>query len=79
MADAREGKFNTLIVDDLTRLSRGNPQELIAEIIHPLQKAGVNVRSVSTGLLETFCLSETFGRLSPEKSARILAVTDRRA
>jgi DNA invertase Pin-like site-specific DNA recombinase len=49
MADAHESKFDVILIDEPSRLSRTNPLQFVAEIVYPLQKANVSVESVSTG------------------------------
>lgn len=49
LADAVAKKFDAILVDEPSRLSRSDPLELIAKTIYPLQQAGVVVEAVSTG------------------------------
>src|SRR5262245_33121596 len=49
LADATAGKFDIILVDEPSRLSRSDPLALIATTIYPLQQAGVSVEAVSTG------------------------------
>lgn len=49
MADARERKFDIILIDEPSRLSRTNPLQFIAEVVYPLETTNVSVESVSTG------------------------------
>jgi DNA invertase Pin-like site-specific DNA recombinase len=51
LADAMGRKFDVILIDEPSRLSRTKPSRFIAEVIYPLEKAGVIVESVSAGQL----------------------------
>jgi DNA invertase Pin-like site-specific DNA recombinase len=48
LRDAAAGKFDGIVVDHKDRLSRADPVDYIATIVHPLRRAGVWVESVAT-------------------------------
>jgi site-specific DNA recombinase len=52
LADAQERKFDIIVVDELSRLSRNAPLGFLAEVAHPLQQAGVRLYSVAEGGLQ---------------------------
>jgi DNA invertase Pin-like site-specific DNA recombinase len=52
LADAKAGKFQTILVDEPSRFSRQDPIELIAKVVHPLRNAGVRVDTASNGPLD---------------------------
>jgi DNA invertase Pin-like site-specific DNA recombinase len=52
LRDAQAGKFNVLIVDEPSRLSRQNLIELVAKVIYPLRQARVRIDSVSKGEID---------------------------
>jgi site-specific DNA recombinase len=49
LADAATGKFDVILVDEPSRLSRSDPFAFIALVAFPLQKAKVAVEAVSSG------------------------------
>ena len=49
MADARGRKFDVILIDEPSRLSRTSPLQFIAEVVYPLEETNVSVESVSTG------------------------------
>ena len=51
LADAKAGKFDIILIDEPSRLSRTKPSQFIAEVAYPLDKAKVLVESVSAGPL----------------------------
>ena len=52
MADAVAGKFDLILVDEDSRLSRQSPLEFMAKVAYPLQAAGVRVESAASGSLD---------------------------
>lgn len=51
LADAMARKFDVILIDEPSRLSRSKPSRFIAEVIYPLENAEVSVESVSAGPL----------------------------
>jgi DNA invertase Pin-like site-specific DNA recombinase len=51
LADAKAGKFDVVLVDEVSRLSRQRFTEFVAKVAHPLEEAGVTVDSVAEGPL----------------------------
>jgi site-specific DNA recombinase len=51
LRDAAAGKFDVVLVDEVSRLSRQKYTEFMALVAHPLDKAGVTVDSVAEGPL----------------------------
>lgn len=49
LADARAKKFDIIVVDECSRLSRNEPLSFFAEVAHPLRQAGVRLYSVAEG------------------------------
>lgn len=49
LKDAQSGRFDIIIVDEMSRLSRLNTMEYIVKVAYPLQQAGVLVESVADG------------------------------
>jgi DNA invertase Pin-like site-specific DNA recombinase len=49
LRDAGSGKFDVIVTDEPSRLSRQGIVEFIAKVAHPLQEAGVTLDSVSDG------------------------------
>jgi DNA invertase Pin-like site-specific DNA recombinase len=49
LADAQAKKFQVIVVDEVSRLSRKEVLEFFAEVARPLQKAGVRLYSVAEG------------------------------
>jgi DNA invertase Pin-like site-specific DNA recombinase len=49
MADARARKFDVILIDEPSRLSRTTPLRFIAEVVYPLEETNISVESVSTG------------------------------
>jgi site-specific DNA recombinase len=49
LKDARKGKFRTILVDELSRLSRQQTIDFIALVVKPLRDLGVGVVSVAEG------------------------------
>jgi site-specific DNA recombinase len=52
LRDATAGKFNVILVDEPSRLSRQNPVELIEKVVAPLRRAGVRLDTASKGPLD---------------------------
>ncbi|HEY7309514.1 MAG TPA: recombinase family protein [Gemmataceae bacterium] len=52
LADAQAKKFDIIVVDECSRLSRDEPLDFFAEVAHPLKKAGVRLYSVAEGGLQ---------------------------
>src|SRR5215467_14190034 len=52
LRDAQAGKFNVLVVDEPSRLSRQNLIDLVEKVIAPLRRAGVRIDTVSKGELD---------------------------
>jgi DNA invertase Pin-like site-specific DNA recombinase len=52
MQDAKAGQWSVLLMDEPSRLSRGDPDVFVAEVKLPLKRAGVKVDSVNKGLLD---------------------------
>src|SRR5262245_57490958 len=48
---AGAGRFDVILVDEISRLSRQKFTEFIAKVAHPLEEAGVTVDSVAEGPL----------------------------
>jgi site-specific DNA recombinase len=49
LQDAQAGKFDVIVVDEMSRLSRQDPFDYIVKVAHPLREAGVGVESVAEG------------------------------
>jgi DNA invertase Pin-like site-specific DNA recombinase len=49
---AGDGEFRVLVVDDLSRLTRCGPIDLVAAVLGPLREAGVAIDTVSAGPLD---------------------------
>jgi site-specific DNA recombinase len=49
LQDAKAGKFDIIVVDEVSRLSRQTPMDYIAKVAHPLSEVGVVVESVAEG------------------------------
>jgi hypothetical protein len=52
LRDAQAGKFNVLVVDEPSRLSRQNVIDLVEKVIAPLRRAKVRIDTVSKGELD---------------------------
>jgi DNA invertase Pin-like site-specific DNA recombinase len=52
LKDATAGKFDVILVDEPSRLSRQDPIDFIVKVVDPLRKAGVSVDAVSCGPLD---------------------------
>jgi DNA invertase Pin-like site-specific DNA recombinase len=52
LRDAQAGKFNVLVVDEPSRLSRQNLIDLVEKVIAPLRRARVRIDTVSKGELD---------------------------
>ena len=52
LRDAREGKFDVLVIDEQSRLARTDPVDFIAEMVSPLRNAGVRIDTVAKGVLD---------------------------
>jgi DNA invertase Pin-like site-specific DNA recombinase len=52
LRDAAAGKFDVILVDEPSRLSRQSPIDLIEKVVAPLRRAGVNIDTVSKGPLD---------------------------
>jgi site-specific DNA recombinase len=50
LADAKVGKFDVIVVDEVSRLSRNETVDYIATVVHPLRQAGVTLDSVAEGV-----------------------------
>jgi DNA invertase Pin-like site-specific DNA recombinase len=51
LRDAAAGKFDVVVVDEVSRLSRQKYTAFMASVAHPLDEAGVTVDSVAEGAL----------------------------
>ncbi|MBY0525209.1 MAG: recombinase family protein [Gemmataceae bacterium] len=51
LQDSKAGKFDVIVIDELSRLSRQEVIDFIAKVVHPLKEAGVRVDSVAEGPL----------------------------
>ena len=49
LADAKAGKFDVVVVDEVSRLSRQEPMDFFGLVGYPLKAAGVRVESVAEG------------------------------
>ncbi len=49
MTDAKAKKFDVILVDDSSRLSRQDPIANIATVVHPLRQAGVKLETAKDG------------------------------
>jgi DNA invertase Pin-like site-specific DNA recombinase len=49
LKDAQAGKFDVIVADELSRLSRQQVIDFIAKVVHPLKEAGVAVDTVAEG------------------------------
>lgn len=49
LTDAKASKFDVIVADELTRLSRQEVVEFIAKVVHPLKEVGVRVDTVAEG------------------------------
>src|SRR5262245_40146826 len=49
LQDAQKGRFDLIVVDEQSRLSRNDPVEYMANVALPLRNAGVFVEVVDTG------------------------------
>jgi DNA invertase Pin-like site-specific DNA recombinase len=49
LRDAQAGKFEVIVCDELSRLSRQEVVDFIATVVHPLRAAGVRVDTVAEG------------------------------
>lgn len=49
LEDAKQGRFQLIVMDEMSRLDRRNPIEFIASVARPLQQAGVALESVDRG------------------------------
>jgi DNA invertase Pin-like site-specific DNA recombinase len=52
LRDAQAGKFEVIVVDEPSRLSRQNPIDLIEKVIAPLRRARIKIDTVSKGPLD---------------------------
>jgi DNA invertase Pin-like site-specific DNA recombinase len=52
LADALSGQFEVVVVDEQSRLARNDPVDFIAQVVHPLRKAGVRIDTVAKGVLD---------------------------
>jgi site-specific DNA recombinase len=52
LSDAKAGKFDVILVDECSRLSRNEPVEFFGEVVYPLKRVGVRLYSVSEGGLQ---------------------------
>jgi DNA invertase Pin-like site-specific DNA recombinase len=52
LADAQNKKFDVIVVDECSRLSRDEPVEFFGEVVWPLKRAGVRLYSVAEGGLQ---------------------------
>jgi DNA invertase Pin-like site-specific DNA recombinase len=52
LRDAAAGKFEVILVDEPSRLSRDDPIDFIVKVVDPLRRAGVRVDTVSAGPLD---------------------------
>jgi DNA invertase Pin-like site-specific DNA recombinase len=52
LRDAAAGRFDVILVDEPSRLSRQSPVELIEKVIAPLSRAGVRLDTASKGPLD---------------------------
>lgn len=52
LADALAGRFDVIVVDECSRLSRSEPVEFFGEVVWPLKRAGVQLYSVAEGGLQ---------------------------
>lgn len=51
IADARAGRFDVIVADELTRISRQETVAFIAKVVYPLREAGVRIDTVADGPL----------------------------
>jgi DNA invertase Pin-like site-specific DNA recombinase len=51
LKDARAGKFEVILADELSRISRQEVLDFIAKVAHPLRDAGVRIETVAEGPL----------------------------
>jgi DNA invertase Pin-like site-specific DNA recombinase len=49
LTDAQAGKFQVIVVDEVSRLSRNEMLEFFADVAHPLKQAGVRLYAVAEG------------------------------
>ncbi|MGE3805857.1 MAG: recombinase family protein [Gemmataceae bacterium] len=49
LRDAKDGQFDVIVVDELSRLSRQSPMEYVVTVAHPLSQADVALESVAEG------------------------------
>jgi DNA invertase Pin-like site-specific DNA recombinase len=49
LADAAAGRFDVVVVDEVSRLSRQTLTEFVATVAHPLDEAGVRLDTVAGG------------------------------
>ena len=52
LRDAAAAKFDVIVVDEPSRLSRQNPIELIEKVVAPLRRSGVRIDTVTKGPLD---------------------------
>jgi DNA invertase Pin-like site-specific DNA recombinase len=52
LADAAAGKFEVIVMDEPSRLSRQDPIDLIERVIAPLRRSGVQLDTVSKGPID---------------------------
>jgi DNA invertase Pin-like site-specific DNA recombinase len=52
LKDAAGGRFDVIVVDEPSRLSRQNPIELIEKVVAPLRRSGVKLDTASKGPLD---------------------------
>jgi len=52
LSDAADRKFDVIVVDECSRLSRNEPAEFVAEVMWPLKRAGVQLYSVAENGLQ---------------------------
>ncbi|QDU18456.1 recombinase family protein [Urbifossiella limnaea] len=63
LQDAQKGKFDLIVVDEQSRLSRDDTVEYMATVVHPLRKVGVFVEVVDTGRRLTWDRDDLGGQL----------------
>jgi DNA invertase Pin-like site-specific DNA recombinase len=52
LRDAAAGKFDMIVVDEPSRLSRQSPVDMIEKVVAPLRRAGVGIDTASNGPLD---------------------------
>jgi site-specific DNA recombinase len=77
--DAKAKKFDVILVDEVSRLSRAEPLDYIEQVVLPLRKAGIVVDSVAEGIQDWDEITGMFlGTMRQYKASQESATLGRR-